>query len=382
MKTNKFILFFFLIFIRLLVHAQNKPQQTTGTVYVNLNQTIRGANYIDIPFSFFSTDSIVSLDFAVKFNESVLSYQSLVYTAPYLTDALATYALDDKTLRFTSNSPTYYKINQKIVTVRFNLLTNSVSASDIFGLVGYLNGDRVNMQLQGEFPFRNYALKFWFDNSPIQYAINDPDNYLITNIYGVDSNCSNKSVPVQPDLNGQFNYAFTNGSSIQIQRDILTSTNVQPVINGFDVSLGHKVLVNDLSFIPSIYQVIALDVNSDGVISAGDISQINQRSVKTIPEFRQKWNYNNTGNSNGQLSKDWLFINSAALTDPAYQVSATYPFDDNVGYSKTNVPIVRFCLEVPTANNASFTGIFLGDVNGNYANVSNDGKIKRGTRSK
>ena len=123
-------------------------------------------------------------------------------------------------------------------------------------------------------------------------------------------------------------------------------------------------------------------MNSDGVISAGDISQINQRSVKTIPEFRQKWNYTNNGNSNGQLSKDWLFIDSAALAHPAYQVSATYPLNDNVGYSKANVPVVRFCLEVSTTTNASYTGILLGDVNGNYAGVLNDGKIKRGTSSK
>ena len=232
MKANKFILTFFFILFRLLDYAQNKPQQTTGTVFVNLDQTLRGANYVDVPFSFFSTDSIVSLDFALQFNESVLSYQSIVYTVPYLTDALAKYALDDKTLRFTSNSRNYYKPNQKIVTVRFNLLTNSVSASDIFGLVGYLNGDRVNMQLEGQFSFRNYALKFWYDNSPIQYDVNDPGNYLITNIYGVDSNCSTKSVPVQPNLNGQFSYTLTNGSSIQIERDILPSTSVQPVING------------------------------------------------------------------------------------------------------------------------------------------------------
>lgn len=366
--------------VKKLVSAADAPQvilKARGTIYVNLDQAIFSANYVDIPFSFTSPDSIEAFDFAMQFTETVLSYQSIVSTASYLTDALAKYSLDDKTLRFTSNSRQYYKVNQPIVTMRFNRLTNDVDESDIFSLVGYLNGDQVKMELKGHFPIRTGSLKFWLDSSPIAYDVNATDDYLITNIYGVDSACSNKSVAVQPNLNGQFDYNNANGPFIQIERDILPSTNVQPVINGLDVNLAHKVLVNDLSFIPTIYQAIALDVNADGVISAGDISQINQRSVKTITEFRQKWNYTNNG-SNGQLSKDWLFVDSTALASPAYQLSSTYPLNDQVGYSKAKVPVVHFCILAPAYNsNPSYTGVLLGDVNGNYATVSHDGKIKR-----
>jgi hypothetical protein len=232
----------------------------------------------------------------------------------------------------------------------------------------------------------NGSLKFWTDNSPIKYNAANPSQYLITNIYGTDSNCANKSATaVQPDLNGNFAYNIVNGTSIQIERDILPATDVQVVINGFDASLGHKVLVNDLSFIPTIFQAIALDVNTDGVISAGDISQINQRSVKTITEFKQKWNYNNNGTSNGQLSKDWLFLDSTLLASPAYKKSLTYPANDGVGYSKSNVPMVPFCLQIPVSGGTScpvysqtaYTGVLLGDVNGNYDAIPADGQIKK-----
>jgi hypothetical protein len=230
------------------------------------------------------------------------------------------------------------------------------------------------------------SLKFWTDNSAIQYDAANPSQYLITNIYGTAANCTNKSATaVQPNLAGQFSYNITNGNSIQIERDLAPLTNVQPVINGGDAALANKILVNDLSFIPNIYQAIALDVNADGVISAGDVSQINQRSTGILNEFRQKWNYNSNGTSNGQLSKDWLFVDSLLLAAPAYKISTTYPSNDGVGFSKAKVPVVPFCLALPVStspncpvyNATAYTGILLGDVNGNYDAVPHDGQLKK-----
>ena len=230
------------------------------------------------------------------------------------------------------------------------------------------------------------ALQFWTDNSPIKYDILLPSQYLITNIYGTNSNCDNKSATAtQPDLNGKFQHNIGNGTSMQLERDILPGTDVQPVINGMDASLGYAVLLNDPAFVPSIYQLIALDVNMDGVISAGDLSQLNQRSIKTILEFKQKWNYTNNGNSNGKLSKDWIFLDSALLAAPAYKISTTYPMNDGIGYSKYKVPFVPFCLAVPSSvcsscvvyKDGTFKGVLLGDVNGNYDAIPADGQIKR-----
>ena len=224
-------------------------------------------------------------------------------------------------------------------------------------------------------------LRFWADNSAIPYNSSNASQYLITNIYGTTGACTSLSATaVQPDASGSFSFDASNGSFLNIQRDISNTSSVQAVVNGFDAFLTRRVLINDPNFIPTIYQIIAMDVNADGVISAGDLSQINQRAVLAIGEYRQSWNYNAQGVSNGQPSKDWLFVDATTVnTSAAYQISTTYPSSDGVGYSKSNVPQVSFCSPIPvfTAGggcqaygNESYKGILVGDVNGNYATAS------------
>jgi hypothetical protein len=79
------------------------------------------------------------------------------------------------------------------------------------------------------------------------------------------------------------------------------------LINAADAVLAKTLLLNG-AFTPSVYQALSLDVNLDGVISAGDVSQIKQRATLAIGEFQQAWNYDNEGNSNGEASKDWIFV--------------------------------------------------------------------------
>ncbi len=232
----------------------------------------------------------------------------------------------------------------------------------------------------------NASLKFWSDNSPIKYNVANPNDFLITNVFGNDAACATQSLTaVQPDLFGNFTYSLTNGLDVNIERDILATTSVLPVVNGFDALQVRKLLIFDPTFVPNIYQAIAMDVNTDGVISAGDVSQINQRAVLIIPEFKQAWNYSAAGVSNGELSKDWLFVDSIRLaTDVAYAISATFPANDSVGFSKYRVPVVPFCLPVtvtgfatcPLITSEVYRGIMLGDINGNYASIASDGLIK------
>jgi len=224
-------------------------------------------------------------------------------------------------------------------------------------------------------------LKFWFDSSPIRYDAASPASYLRTDIYGNTANCGKRSVALAtPDTNGNFTVNFNSVSSLEFVKDILSTTDVQPVVNGFDAFLTQQVLINDPAFVPSVYQIIAMDVNTDGFVSAGDLSQINQRTVLFIPEFLQDWNYNAMGVSNGEPSRDWLFVDSSVVvTDPAYSISTTYPGNDGIGFSKFRVPNVGFCNSLPVTNNGGcplvgseeYIGILLGDVNGNYA--SNNG---------
>ena len=223
-------------------------------------------------------------------------------------------------------------------------------------------------------------LAFWSNNSPIKYNAANPNQYLATTINGNNANCNLPATTVtNPDTLGNFSYNVNDGVNINIKKDIPATTDMQPVINGFDALRARQVLLNDVTFIPNAYQIIAMDVNQDGIVSAGDVSQINQRTVLLIGEFRQAWNYNAQGVSNGQLSKDWSFVDTATVaTSPAFAISATYPNNDGVGFSKFKVPVLSFCSPVnaitttacPTIATMTYKGILIGDIDGNYATVN------------
>jgi hypothetical protein len=189
---------------------------------------------------------------------------------------------------------------------------------------------------------------------------------------------------VQPNTSGVFTHILTNGQQVRISRDISNNNSVQLLVNGADAVLGKTLLLNG-NFTPSVYQVMALDVNLDGVVSAGDISQIKQRATLAIPEFRQAWNYNAQGVSNGHPSKDWVFVDQTTVANnAAYQISSTFPANDNVGYSKAKVPVTPFSINANVTNYATcpevqsenYFGIMLGDVNASYATYTADGVLK------
>ena len=224
-------------------------------------------------------------------------------------------------------------------------------------------------------------LKFWSNGAPMPYNASNPNDYLITNIYGSNSVCATSTAaPVQPDLIGEFNYNILNGDWITISRDILAGTSVFNIIDANDAFIGRQVVLNTPTLTPSVYQIVSLDVNLDGIVSSGDVSQMNQRAVNSIPEFKQAWNYNAAGtNTLGQPSKDYTFIDTARIVnDPAYSISATYPLNDNVGYSKLKVPNTPFCLAVNQNSTATcpdidfmyYYGVLLGDADGDVAAAS------------
>jgi len=218
------------------------------------------------------------------------------------------------------------------------------------------------------------SLKFWSDYSPIKYDTLNPNTYLITNILG----CYQTANAVQPNLSGHFTYSILNGNTIDIKRDIASTTNVHSVINSQDsyftalTSIKGTYMIN---WTPSVFQMIAMDVNRDGMVTAGDASQINQRAVSSIPEFSQ---VDNQG-------KDWLFIaNTVLANDLHYLISASFPEDDGLGYSKYRVPVVEVCQSIPIINattcpmiqNENYIGVLLGDVDASYKTIAPNGLIK------
>jgi len=213
------------------------------------------------------------------------------------------------------------------------------------------------------------ALQYWSDYSPIGY---DAGKNLITNITGKLG-----STAVQPNSKGIFNYDITNGGKIAISRDIANTTDVIDVINAADALLTQKVAVKDASFIPSVYQIIAMDVNRDGSISSGDVSQINLRTVKSIGQFSQK--------GNPSVAKDWLFVDQDSITSgKTYSISKTYPENDKKGYSNRNVPQpadslnlnITSTTECQEFDNKTFKGILLGDANGSYKDQKPSSTLK------
>lgn len=277
-----------------------------------------------------------------------------------------------------SRSSTFNAIDSAVVSVSFlqesyitGVLSKSVSPGKAYSVK---NNSYVG------------RLKFWLDNSPIIYNTASVNSYLVTNIYGMTgTTVNNSSTPVVPNLSGLFTHNLTNGLNIKIDRNIVNSNSVQILVNAADAVLGKTLLINGTTFTPSVYQVIALDVNLDGFVSAGDISQIKQRATLSIPEFQQAWNYSAAGVSNGQASRDWVFVDeTSVISGAAYQISSTFPLNDGVGYSKSNVPMVNASLATTVTNYSTcpviteeiFKGVMLGDVNGSYAAFTADGILK------
>ena len=219
------------------------------------------------------------------------------------------------------------------------------------------------------------TLKFWNRNGRrLLYDSLNPGNYIPTLINGTDSLCQAiGSKTFFPDLNGQFIFETLEGDFFEINRDIpgafedtLGCTNVMSWINGTDQNRALRIATMDPNFTPSAYQIIAADVNQDGLVNAADITLIAARSVMNICGF----------SSDGiNSSDDWLFIDETTfLSDPSFVISTAYPGDDGVGYSKNNVPLIPECLPVPKNIQGScgvtmaedYIAILLGDVNGNW----------------
>jgi hypothetical protein len=241
---------------------------------------------------------------------------------------------------------------------------------------------------------QNYvaSLQYGFDGSAISYNAASPNTYLITNIYGATgTTINNPTTPVQPNVAGQFTHNLGNGTNVSIARDINNLNSIQFIVNASDAIVAKTLLLNQYTSTtaPSIYQMLSMDVNLDGVISSGDLTQMKQRTTLAIPEYQQAWNYSNAGVSNGQPSKDWIFVDATRVATAAYQISATFPANNLIGYSKGKVPVVPFVLAANqtgySATNVTcpivsttevYKGVMLGDADGSYGAYAADGILK------
>ncbi len=285
--------------------------------------------------------------------------------------------------------PSYFSGSGDIITLEFEYDPDVIPGDQLaLQLCGVTEstltaGDSVHCN-ESEFIFTvtNEAtfvgtLEYWNKgNKYIPYDASNPGYYIPTTITGTDADCNVTGADYNPDLLGQFTYDINEGEHISIFRDIPGSfedttgcTNMMQWINGTDQNRTMKIATNDASYTPNVYAILAADVNHDGQVNAADVTLIAARSVMNICGFTQ----------DGVTSTDdWLFIDETTLdADPQYQISATYPADDGVGFSRSKVPTVADCLPVPASTTGACTetfdetyiGVMLGDVNGNWKTV-------------
>ena len=57
------------------------------------------------------------------------------------------YNYNDNTIRFTSNSFSNYDLTEPVVYIKFNIFSNQIMESDLSSVEGFLNGNRVNVEI-------------------------------------------------------------------------------------------------------------------------------------------------------------------------------------------------------------------------------------------
>jgi hypothetical protein len=193
-----------------------------------------------------------------------------------------------------------------------------------------------------------------------------PYNY----VYGAINGAVSPAAPVEIGQNGTFLHDLNNGQEVAITRDIDNTGSIQKSVNGGDVHRTKAFLNGE--FVPTIWEILAMDVNLDGTVTIEDIAQMNERATLGIGEYQQAWN---TGFDS---SKDWVFMKESSLTDPAFAPSSTFPDDDGVGYSALRVPVLPFTLPTEAGDfnpnsldcqeweQENFKAVLLGDVAASY----------------
>src|SRR5262249_34933656 len=81
------------------------------------------------------------------YNQSKITYNSIINYYPTSISAAANYNTTDSTLRFTSFCLSSMAVDTPVVAVRFNLLSGPVTVSDFNNVQVYLNGDACSYKI-------------------------------------------------------------------------------------------------------------------------------------------------------------------------------------------------------------------------------------------
>ncbi|MFK7903648.1 MAG: S8 family serine peptidase [Chitinophagales bacterium] len=173
------------------------------------------------------------------------------------------------------------------------------------------------------------------ETRPLTDDVNSP----ITSVYTADEECITSS-----DENALLdeNGAAIIGSSdkFRVARWVGCEP-LNPVVTGEDALLTAKIVVRDTTdgYIPSIYALVAADVNDNGTVDGADISLILARSVGSLCHYPVQADKD---------TSDWKFERyEVTMEDPAWAVDANYPYGSGEGADASNVPLASQCHYTP-----------------------------------
>ncbi len=111
------------------------------SVFFDIAQAVINGSSVEFPVYFRSDDVINSLDFAFKYNQTHLEYDTIINLTSYI-EPLSYYNPNDSTVRLTSYSFTQpYSNDTPLVIVRFTLLSGQLCSNDLDSVSALLNGD-------------------------------------------------------------------------------------------------------------------------------------------------------------------------------------------------------------------------------------------------
>ena len=178
------------------------------TVFFDLANAVITGNYIDIPVSIISDDSIDALDFSLKYNQTNLIYDSIIDLTNYL-QALAFYNPNDSTIRFTSNSFQQYSKNVPLVNIRLDILGIGFNTSDLWSIKVYLKGQKCSIKL--------------FNQTSIGFnEISENTNSLITY-----PNPCNHLLNLKSIYNSSISIFDPNGKEVYANKNVTANSNLE-----------------------------------------------------------------------------------------------------------------------------------------------------------
>ncbi|MFK7949514.1 MAG: T9SS type A sorting domain-containing protein, partial [Saprospiraceae bacterium] len=284
---------------------------------------------------------------------------------------------------YTSGTGSYLTGSGSIACVEFRLLHNGMNQTGVYSLTDANVLEAYDATINSAIDVLTYAnngsLTLTTGNDILNGRLiyHDDSNNAIVNISGGTAqtiintavnnagNCFMGAAASQIIDNtanaahwGYYQVPMSSGNAVQVSRDIDNSTMVMDVINGAD-GVAIWEISSNANTSPTIYELIAADVNGSGIINSGDITLIHQRATMAITSYP-----NNT--------KDWEFLSDELLTQPQFKTI------DNGGLAdRFNVPSIDDCIAVQTVGNGcaradeNIHGILIGDVNGNWNNITN-----------